>query len=103
MGKLKEAGALTLKARQCLEASEPQREATKTLHSSISSQVQSFSSSIQAALVLPATQSTQKGTRKQEPSSLTNIFQTAHLTKKTCSRISVISALNLERLSSLLR
>ena len=60
-GKLKEAGALILKARQLLDASEPKRETTKTLHSTISSHVQSSSSSIQAALVLPATQSTKKG------------------------------------------
>merc|ERR1712037_645700 len=80
-GKLKEAGALILKARQLLEASEPKRETTKTLHSTISSKVQSSSSSIQAALVLPAT----------------------HLTRKMCSRIWAILVLNSERSNSHLR
>lgn len=73
-GKLKEAGALILKARQLLDASEPKRETTKTLHSTISSQVQSSSSSIQAALVLPATQSTKKG-RKDLESFLQTYFR----------------------------
>jgi len=72
-GKLKEAGALILKARQLLEKSEPKRETTKTLHSTISSQVQSSSSSIQAALVLPATQSIKKDSTFDKENVLKNL------------------------------